>query len=239
VTALAALLAAAALATSGPSGPYGSGAAQVWVLRPAGPIRHVVVFAHGWKVAPPASASAWVEQFRPWLNHLLTGGGAVIFPRYQLGGSDPYDSALVRAFEAGVRTGYARLGRPSVPVIAVGYSVGAALVLAYGAEAPSLGLPVPAAIDAIFPAGPVPGAPLPALGRTIRVLIQVGDEDTIAGTAGARAFWTWLAPHPAARRTYRVVRSAGSFHVDHAAPKLATAAARSAFWAPLDRLIPG
>lgn len=233
MSALAALAAAVALG----SGPYGTGADQVWVLRPAGEIRRVVVFAHGWKHAPPSATYSWVGQFRPWLDHLLAGGSAVIFPRYQLGTGDVYDIGRVRAFEAGIRTGYARLGRPQVPFVAIGYSVGAALVLTYGAEARSWRLPMPAAIDAVFPAGPVPGAPLPPLPSPVRVLIQVGDADTEAGSGGARAFRSWLGSH--ARKTYEIVHSSGAFRAVHAAPKGTSAAARRAFWAPFDKLIAG
>jgi hypothetical protein len=217
-------------------GPYGSGAAQVWVLRPAGPVRDVVVFAHGWKNAPP-SGSSWVDQFRPWLDHLVAGGSAVLFPRYQLGAGDAQDVERSADLERGLRTGFAALGRPHVPVVAVGYSFGASLVLAYAADARAWRLPVPAAVDAIFPAGPVPGTPLPPLPTPTRVLIQVGDEDTEAGDRGALFFWRWLAAH--VRKRYQVVRSAGSFRATHAAPKLATRAARRAFWAPLDDLIRG
>ena len=241
MTVLAAVLAAVSLAGAGSpdrlSGPDGAGAEQVWVLRPAGPVRRVVVFAHGWKHAPPSPSYPWVGQFRPWLDHLAARGSAVIFPRYQLGIGDSYDGGMAADFEAGVRRGFAELGRPRVPVVAVGYSVGAALVLTYGAEARSWRLPVPVAVDAVFPAGPVPGVSLPPLPSRVRVLIQVGDSDTSAGSGGARAFWAWLRPHR--RKTYEVVRSHGAFLADHAAPKLVTPAGRAAFWAPLDRLIAG
>jgi len=241
------LLAAATLVAATPAraaalpgrlfGPYGVGAAQVWILRPAGSIRRVVVFAHGWKTAPPSPVGGWVAQFRPWLDHLAAGGNAVVFPRYQRGADDSYDVGRVRAFEAGLRAGLDRLGRPRVPVVAVGYSFGASLVLAYGAEAATWGLPRPAAIDAVFPAGPIAGAALPPLDRRVLVLIQVGNEDAEAGFGGARAFWSWLAKHPADRKAFQIVRSSGGFRADHAAPKLTTPAAQRAFWAPLDRLI--
>jgi hypothetical protein len=237
--ALAVLAAAAVLTGAGApgtlSGPFGSGPAQVWVLKPNAPIQRIVVFVHGWKRAPPSAAQPWVGQFRPWLDHLVEGGNAVIFPRYQLGGGDRYGNRELGAFEAGLRTGFDRLGRPAVPVAAVGYSVGAALALTYGAEARTWRLPVPVAIDAVFPAAPFPGVRLPRLDPRVRVLIQVGDEDVTAGTAGAAAFWRWLAQHT--RKSYNVVRSAGAFHAAHPAPKLTTPAARRAFWVPLDRLI--
>jgi hypothetical protein len=218
-------------------GPFGQGTSQVWVLAPKSPIRAIVVFGHGWKTAPPSAGYPYVGQFEPWLEHLLGGGSAVIFPRYQLGLGDPQDRARVEAFMVGTRTGFARLGRPHVPVVAVGYSFGASLALAYAATYRSWSLPPPRAVMAIFPSGVVAGFPLPPLDHSIRVLIQVGDADVVAGSGGADEFWSWLVGHPGSRKQYEVVRSAPGFAATHAAPKLATAAARRAFWVPLDRLI--
>ena len=217
--------------------PHGAGVDQVWVLRPQGAIRDVVIFGHGWKSAPPSPADAWVTQFRPWLDHLVQGGSAVIFPRYQLGAGDSYDVARVRAFRAGVATGLAALGKPHVPVVAVGYSVGAALALTYAADAPADHLPVPRAVDAIFPAQIMSGSRLPPLDPSVQVLIQIGDRDVTAGRAGGDEFWRWLRTHPAARKRYELVRSTPQLTMTHAAPKSALPAARAAFWAPLDRLI--
>jgi dienelactone hydrolase len=207
------------------------------VLAPKSRIRAIVVFGHGWKTAPPSAGYPWVGQFAPWLEHLLGGGNAVIFPRYQLGLGDLQDPARVEAFLVGTRTGFARLGRPRVPVVAVGYSFGASLAFAYAATYRAWNLPPPRAVMAVFPAGLVAGFRLPPLDRSIRVLIQVGDADVIAGRGGADAYWSWLAGHPASRKQYETVRSGAGFAATHAAPKLATLAARRAFWAPLDRLI--
>ena len=218
-------------------GPFGQGAAAVWLLRPRSTIRCVVVFGHGWKVAPPSPTYPWVGQFLPWLDHLVGDGCAVIFPRYQLGTGEATGPELVDAFRRGVSTGFAHLGRPPVPVVVAGYSYGAALVLTYAANAATWRLPTPAAVDAVFPAAPIAGQPLPSLAPPVRVLIQVGDADSEAGSAGAGAFWKWLSGHPATRKRYEVVRSRPGFVATHAAPKEASAEARAAFWAPLDRLI--
>ena len=80
-------------------GPYGRGADQVWIVRPTTHVRAVVVFGHGWKGAPPSASHPWVAQFRPWLDHLIAQGDAVIFPRYQLGGDQP-GSARADAYRA-------------------------------------------------------------------------------------------------------------------------------------------
>lgn len=219
------------------SGPFGRGAAAVWVVRPAVPVRAVVVFGHGWKVAPPSASYPWVGQFRPWLDHLAARGDAVIFPRYQLGGADAQDASRVRDYEAGAVAGYARLGRPRVPLVAAGYSYGATLAFYLAADARRLGLPVPRAIDAVFAAGPVPGVRLGAIATTTRVLLQVGDRDTEAGSGGANAFSALLRARGVRTVRYEVVRSRGAFVADHAAPKGTTATARAAFWSPLDALV--
>ena len=124
-----------------------------------------------------------------------------------------------------------------MPFVAVGYSFGASLAFYYGANAGTWGLPVPRAVQAIFPAGMIPGALLPPLDPSVRVLIQVGDADTEAGSAGADAFWNWLSSHPAPLKRYEVIHSSPQLAATHAAPKSTSPAARRAFWAPLDRLI--
>jgi hypothetical protein len=93
------------------------------------------------------------------------------------------------------------------------------------------------AVDSIFPAEPIPGAALPPLSRSVRVLIQVGDRDSVAGRGGAEAFWSWLATPPGLSRQLVVVHSSPGFEALHASPKLSTPQARRAFWTPLDGLI--
>jgi len=219
------------------AGPYGRGAAAVWLVLPDSPLRGVVVFGHGWKLTPPSPGHPWVDQFRPWLDHLAAGGSAVIFPNYQLGSGDAGDVTRVQDFAAAIRTGYVRLGRPNVPFVAFGYSFGASLAFYYAANARAWRLPVPRAVQATFPAGMIPGAQLPVLDRSVRVLIQVGDADTEAGSGGADAFWNWLSSHPAPLKSYEVIHSSPQLAATHAAPKATSPAARRAFWAPLDRLI--
>jgi pimeloyl-ACP methyl ester carboxylesterase len=218
-------------------GPFGRGAAQVWIVLPNGRPRSVVVFGHGWKLAPPVPSLAWIDQFRPWLDHLASRGNAIVFPRYQLGTNDSFGTPRVLAYRRGLVKAFVRLGLPHVPVIAAGYSYGASLALYYAANARRWRLPVPAAVDSIFPAGLIPGTPLPALAPTIRVLIQVGDQDTEAGAVGASSFWAWLGGHPAGRKHYEVVASVPGLVATHKAPKQTGPAARHAFWRPLDALI--
>jgi pimeloyl-ACP methyl ester carboxylesterase len=217
-------------------GPFGTGAGAVWVLRPRTTPRTIVVFGHGWKISAPSRSHPWVGQFKPWLDHLLAGGNDIIFPRYQLGG-DRTGPERVASYRRGLDEGFTRLGRPRLPVVVAGYSYGASLAFYYAADARRWRLPVPRAVVSIFPAGLVYGAPLPPLAPSVRVLIQVGDRDIVAGPNGAQPFWTWLASHPPAAKRLEVVRSGPSLTATHAAPKLATPGARRAFWEPLDGLI--
>ena len=217
-------------------GPFGAGAGAVWLLRPRTAPRSIVVFGHGWKLSPPSRSKPWVGQFRPWLDHLLARGSAVIFPRYQLGG-DEAGPARAASFHRGLVEGFARLGLTGLPVVVAGYSYGASLAFYYAANARRWGLPVPRAVFSVFPAGLIYGAVLPALPDSTRVLIQVGDRDTVAGRAGARPFWAWLASHLPSRKRLEIIRSGPSLTATHAAPKLSTPGARRAFWQPLDVLI--
>jgi pimeloyl-ACP methyl ester carboxylesterase len=216
-------------------GPFGTGAGQVWLVRPSAPPRSVVVFGHGWKVSPPSPLDSWVRQFAPWLAHLVARGNAVVFPRYQLGTGDSYAAARVASYRASLELGFARLNAGSAPVVVAGYSYGASLGFYYAANAGRWKLPLPAAVDAVFPAGMIPGAALPQLSRRVRVLIEVGDRDTEAGAGGGLEYWRWLQAH--AWKRFVTVRSHGGFVATHAAPKLATPTAQRAFWLPLDGLI--
>ena len=227
------MTAAAAVAQLPVEGPFGTGAAQVWVVLPEGPIRNVVVFAHGWKPRPAPPGDGWVEEFAPWLGHLAARGSAVIFPYYQRGG-DATGAARVRSFREGIADAFARLP-VRAPVFAAGYSYGAALAFTYAADAESWGVPQPQAVEVVFPAAPIPGVPLAPLPAPVRVDVLVGDRDTVAGAWGARQIWSSLHAH--ARKRYIVVRSGGAFVANHASVKLATPAAQRAFWAPLDALV--
>jgi hypothetical protein len=96
-------------------------------------------------------------------------------------------------------------------------------------------VPAPVAVISIFPALPIDGIlptqPLPA---NDLVEIFVGDRDTTAGSAGAGAFWRWLAGHPIARKRYILVRSRPGFIADHNSAQLSDPIARAVFWRPVD-----
>ncbi len=212
------------------SGPYGSGRAQVWLLRPAGPPRSIVLFAHGWTAVEPT------DWHRSRFDHLCARGSLVMFPRYQIDGLDTWQQA-VGGFCRGVQIGFERVGRPPLPVVAAGFSFGGALVNYYAGHAKGWRLPAPHSVLSIFPTARVPGKSAGTPPKSVRFVLLAGDRDDVVGTAGAQDFLTWLETHPTARKTYRLIRSSAALTASHEAPKERTPAATRAFWTPIDVLV--
>ena len=103
-------------------------------MRPAGAVRDIVVFGHGWSTPVPGNA------FLSWIDHLRRGGSIVVYPRYEATPSDSAAAALV-AFRAGVVAALRRLRPITVPIVAIGKSYGGSAVFYYAAEARSWGVP--------------------------------------------------------------------------------------------------
>jgi dienelactone hydrolase len=225
------LLAVAVLLLAAPSAaasddPLGVGASQVWVLRPQGPVRSVVVFLHGWGAMAPEGIA--------WIDHLRAHGNVVVYPRYQADVSDRATSTIYRLRD-GLRTAFAEPDLQKRPVITLGHSWGATLAFRHGSNARLWGVPVPRAIVAMNPASTSYGGP-PKNGppRSVRVLLMVGDSDS---SGPARTYWRWLGHHPKARKELRIIESKGAFIADHGSPMQTTPAARRAYWAPVDAVI--
>ncbi len=241
LAALGVLAIATVLAVAGPTeaspaagctitGPFGAGRGQVWLLLPAGKPKSIVLFAHGWTAVQPT------DWHRARFDHLCAGGNLVVFPRYQVDGNDTFEQGL-DGFRKGVQTGFGRLAKVKVPLVAVGYSFGGALVNYYAGNAGGWGVPVPKSVLSIFPTTRMldrsAGAPPPS----VRFVLLAGDRDEVVGTDGAKDFLAWLKNHPAARKTYRLVRSSAALTADHEALKETTAASNHTFWAPIDALV--
>ena len=216
---------------SGLATPIGDEGDQVWVLTPTGEIESVVVFLHGWTATSP------FDWHQPWLEHLLDGGSAVVFPRYQQGfvGDDPFKT--VDAMRVGLEAGFAHLGEPSLPVVVAGYSHGGSLAFHYATNGLDWAIPVPDAVYSIFPREPIREQPLGDLPDSVNVLVLVGEEDSVVGTEGADAFWEWLATHPEQAKEYRLIHSTPELRAHHEAVKEPVPEARETFWAPLDSLV--
>jgi hypothetical protein len=214
----------------------GSGAKEVWAFLPSeDPPTCLLVFLHG---ADPTPA-----RILGWLDHLaLDMSCAVIFPRYQpsAAATSPALGGLRAAISTGVqhvrraRYGFERRRSPSsLHTIVVGVGFGGSLAFSYAANAQRWGLPVPAAIDSIFPTtGRIPGGAA-TIPRSTRVLVQVGDD----GRAAAGELHTYLASHPPSRQRFQTIRSRPGLRAIEAAPLQTTDAAVDTFWAPLDALI--
>jgi dienelactone hydrolase len=212
------------------TGPFGTGRGQVWLLRPAAAPRSIVLFAHGWTAVEPT------DWHRVRFDHLCARASLVVFPRYQVDEFDTFEQG-VDGFRHGVKTAFARLGDLRVPVVAVGYSFGGALVNYYAGHASRWGVPTPHGVLSIFPTTRVAGKPAGTPPRSVRFILLAGDRDEVVGTAGADDFLAWLESHGVTRKTYRLVRSNAALTASHEAPKKMTAASTRVFWAPIDLLV--
>jgi acetyl esterase/lipase len=211
-------------------GPFGAGRTQVWLLKPSATPRSIVLFAHGWTAVDP---NDW---HRARFDHLCARGSIVIFPRYQVDPTDTWQQA-VDGFRRGVQIGFRRLGSTGLPVVAAGFSLGGALVNYYAGNARAWKVPVPRSVFSIFPTTRIAGRSAGTPPASVRFVILAGDRDEVVGTEGAKDFMAWLARHPAARKTYRLVRSSAALTATHEAPKEMTPASTRAFWEPIDALV--
>lgn len=205
----------------------------VWTFLPAGRPKRLVIFFHG--QGGPTEATP--QNHRPWIDHLVGRGAAVIYPRYEI----DYSAAVIDPAVAGVQRASRRLGLTGVPVLALGYSRGAALAVEYAAVAARRGVPVP---DAVEPVNPVP------YGETARIVdlkpirpktlvaVLVSDKDPHAVDGSTMLLHRLRdAGFPANQIELNVAHSHGSFVADHLAPLSAQPAARAAYWAPTDALL--
>lgn len=241
---LVALAAALALAGCGgggsfPSassveGPLGKGASGVWIFRPAGKPKKVVIFFHG--QGGPRETTPYYH--RAWIDHLVAGGNEVIYPRYELDNSPTVLAPAV----AGVRTAAERLEiGGSLPVVALGYSRGGALALEYAAVAVDKKVPVPDLVESVNPVPLGEQSRLvdlkPVRHRTLVALI-VSDQDP-GGPPGAKGLLDRLrrAGFPGTQLRIRFATSHGAFVADHLAPLRSSQGARAAYWTPTDQLL--
>ena len=83
----------------------------------------------------------------PWIDHLVKKGAVVVYPRYE----QVYSQAVLDPAVAGVRKASGRLELKGLPVLALGYSRGAALAVEYAAVAKREQVPVPDAVESVNP----------------------------------------------------------------------------------------
>jgi len=214
-------------------GPLTQDANGVWIFRPAGKPKRLVIFFHGQGGATETTP----ENHRAWIDHLVSKGAVVVYPRYEM----LYSASVLKAANAGIKTAADRLELTGIPVLALGYSRGAAMAVEYAATAPGEHLPVPTAIESVNPVPYGEQARIVDL-RPLRpktlMAILVSDKDPHA-TDGASLLLHRLrdAGFPGQQVELNIAHSHGSFTADHLAPLGSSPAARQAYWAPTDELI--
>jgi len=215
-------------------GPIGLNEDAVWVYRPAGKPKDVVVFFHG--QGGPDEATP--KNHLPWIRHLVKRGSIVIYPRFEVF----YTQDPIPHIVSSVRVATKRVDVDGLPVLAIGYSRGGALAVEYGAVAKKNKVPVPGEIMSIFPAsvgneGHI--VDLKPLDHSTQLVIQMGQADRVVGRTGARALLRRLQQGGFPARNIRLdfVSSQPGFVADHVSPLRTSAAARAAFWSVADELL--
>jgi len=220
---------------AGVEGLHTQRASGAWIFRPAGTPKRLVIFFHG----QGGEGEATPANHRPWIDHLVKRGAVVVYPRYE----PVYSRAVLDPAVAGVRKASARLELEGLPVLALGYSRGAALAVEYAAVAAARHVPVPDAIESV---NPVPYGETshavnlrPLRPRTeLAVLVSEADPHASDG-AGLLLARLRDAGFPGGQVEFNIAHSKGSFTADHLAPLSSLPPARAAYWAPTDALIAG
>jgi acetyl esterase/lipase len=205
----------------------------VWMFLPAGKPKRLVIFFHG--QGGPTEATP--QNHRPWIDHLVKRGAVVVYPRYEI----DYSQAVIDPAIEGIQTAKKQLSLAGLPVMALGYSRGAAMAVEYAALAKRRGVPVPDAVETVNPvpygetARIVNLKPIRA-GTILAVLVSDKDPHAIDGS-------TMLlhrledAGFPGNQIELSIAHSHKGFVADHLAPLSASRAARAAYWAPTDALL--
>jgi dienelactone hydrolase len=204
-----------------------------WVFRPAGEPKRLVIFFHG----QGDETEATPVNHRAWIDHLVSRGAVVVYPRYE----QVYAKSVLDPAVAGIRNAANRVDLTGLPVLALGYSRGAALAVEYAAVAPARQVPVPQAVEVV---NPVPYGEtsrivdLHPLRSSTRLDVVVSKEDPHAAD-GAGLLFARLqtADFPGEHIKLHVARSHGSFIASHLGPLGTSPGARKAYWVPADRLL--
>ena len=174
---------------------HGESGEKFWLFVPDEPrakAAPVILFLHGFTVMEP-------EGYRGWIEHLVRRGNVVIYPKWQDSlRTNPRDflpntlASVRHALRVMEKEKIGDLKRFAV----VGHSAGGALAMEYAAVAGEERLPLPGAAVVVQPGqGPKRGAviiPTPAaekLDPRMKLIITVGDADSIVGDVSARRYW--------------------------------------------------
>jgi poly(3-hydroxybutyrate) depolymerase len=214
-------------------GPIVSGAKGVYIFRPAGTPKALVIFFHG--QGGPTEATP--HNHTAWFQHLVARGNVVVYPTFEL----DYSRAVMKNAVAGIRTAVGRVDVSGLPVLAIGHSRGAALAVEYAAVAKKNHVPAPGAVLSVEPVEigeQTHVIDFHPIDHATRIVFMLGDRDPGAGP-GARYLLRRLANggFPGSQVRLDFVRSHNGFVADHMAVMGTSPAAQAAFWAPADRLL--
>lgn len=191
----------------------GTGPRSYWLFEPDDPKPEnapVVVFLHGWFSVNPAVYGAWID-------HLVTAGNSVVFPRYQNDvGTLPRDflpNALQAVRDAlGVLHSGCGHVRPAAGEFAlIGHSAGgnlAARLAALSAD-PDSGLPEVKAVMAFFPGEVLPSRE-PSFDRipaSTLLIVAVGQDDVLVGDRHGRRIFAEATTVPRERKRFLFYRT--------------------------------
>jgi acetyl esterase/lipase len=194
--------------------------------------RRIVIFLHGWEATPPSIEAAWI-------SHLADAGATVVYPVYQDNGTGPREFST--DLRAGVRAALRSLDFDAHDVVVIGRTTGGALAFDYAATAKRAGLPVPAAVLAVFPgsrppSGRIPQADLAHIPSGTRLDVVAGRGDRLpGGDPEARHLLAAASSVPLGRR--RLLTPRFPAEPSLVPPARVLAAERRSFWMPADRLI--
>ena len=127
----------------------------------------------------PSPSYPWVGQFRPWLKPRRCEWQRGCLPGLPTGRRHAEPGTRHLPSDRAWR-GILHLHHPGLLIVVAGYSYGASLAFYYAADARRWRLPVPRAVDGIFPAGLIPGAPLKARDRALETRLLRGTRCTEA-----------------------------------------------------------
>jgi len=214
-------------------GMHTQDAKGAWIFRPAGTPKRLVIFFHG----QGDETESTPANHRQWIDHLVKKGAVVVYPRYE----QAYSRAVLAPAVTGIRHASGRLELKGLPVLALGYSRGAALAVEYAAVAKGEHVPVPDAVESVNPvpygewAHPVDLRPMKP--STILAVIVSEKDPHASDGAGLLLERLKNSGFPGNQIELNIARSHGTFTADHLAPLSSSAAARTAYWAPTDALI--
>jgi predicted esterase len=211
----------------------GTGADRTWVFAPSqGTPRSVVVFLHGLGDQLETTPA----HHRPWLDHLARSGSYVLYPRFEL---HPGADLGMKHAVLGTLAGLDEVDpKHELPLVLIGYSRGGGMAVAMAALAPAIGIQ-PKGVLGVFPADMEPAIDYSQTPHAARVLLLVGDADTVVANVGAARLADHLlaAGFPPARLEAETVRSSPEFQATHLSVLSDSAGARKAFWQRADTFI--